>query len=115
SGQRDEPADSARASRPDRTARRRAPGSPARYTRGAGSAGSRSRHALRTHPTPALALLVRLLLPQRQCALVGRHMPARRPSGPSENQRFYHGVLPLLRAFEQQAGIDAIVLKGLAL
>ena len=32
----------------------------------------------------------------------------------SENQRFYHGVLPLLRAFEQ-AGIDAVVLKGLAL
>src|SRR5580765_7708769 len=32
----------------------------------------------------------------------------------SENQRFYHSVLPLLRAFEQ-AGIDAVVLKGLAL
>jgi len=32
----------------------------------------------------------------------------------SENQRFYHGVLPLLRALEH-AGIDAIVLKGLAL
>ena len=32
----------------------------------------------------------------------------------SENQRFYHGVLPLLQAFEQ-AGIDAVVLKGLAL
>ena len=32
----------------------------------------------------------------------------------SENQRFYHSVLPLLRAFEQ-AGVDAVVLKGLAL
>jgi hypothetical protein len=32
----------------------------------------------------------------------------------SENQRLYHGVLPLLRAFEQ-AGIDVVVLKGLAL
>lgn len=32
----------------------------------------------------------------------------------SENQRVYHGVLPLLQAFEK-AGIDAVVLKGLAL
>ena len=32
----------------------------------------------------------------------------------SENQRFFHGALPLLQAFEQ-AGIDAVVLKGLAL
>jgi len=31
-----------------------------------------------------------------------------------ENLRFYHGVLPLLQAFEQ-VGIDAVVLKGLAL
>jgi hypothetical protein len=32
----------------------------------------------------------------------------------SENQRVYHAILPLLRAFEQ-AGIDAVALKGLAL
>jgi hypothetical protein len=32
----------------------------------------------------------------------------------SENQRIYHGIRPLLQAFEQ-AGIDAVVLKGLAL
>ena len=32
----------------------------------------------------------------------------------SENLRAYHGVLPLLQAFEQ-AGIDAIALKGLAM
>src|SRR5262245_28858239 len=32
----------------------------------------------------------------------------------SENLRFYHCVLPLLQAF-QQVGIDAVVLKGLAL
>jgi len=32
----------------------------------------------------------------------------------SENQRSFHGALPLLQAFEQ-AGIDAVVLKGLAL
>jgi Uncharacterised nucleotidyltransferase len=32
----------------------------------------------------------------------------------SENQRLYHGVLPLLQRFEQ-ARIDAVVLKGLAL
>lgn len=32
----------------------------------------------------------------------------------SQNLRLYHGVLPLLQAYEQ-AGIDAIVLKGLAL
>src|SRR5262245_38358452 len=31
-----------------------------------------------------------------------------------ESLRFYHGVLPLLQAFEQ-AGIEAAVLKGLAL
>ena len=31
-----------------------------------------------------------------------------------ENLRFYHSVLPLLQAFEQ-VGIDAVVLKGLAL
>jgi hypothetical protein len=32
----------------------------------------------------------------------------------SENQRFFHGMLPLLQAFEQ-AGIDVVVLKGVAL
>jgi hypothetical protein len=32
----------------------------------------------------------------------------------SENQRMFHCVLPLLQAFEQ-AGVDAVVLKGLAL
>lgn len=32
----------------------------------------------------------------------------------SENLRFYYGVLPLLQAFEQ-VGVDAVVLKGLAL